>query len=102
VPAQAFLVLGKSGFCYQRYLFWCIINFVAKSDIRPLGLSCSKAGAEWLQIFIFVRGGMKEMSTQEILTIGTTTALIGIGFTFVVLIMLMGVMMGMKLLNKKD
>jgi len=42
------------------------------------------------------------MSTQEILTIGTTTALIGIGFTFVVLIMLMGIMMGMKLLNKKD
>ena len=42
------------------------------------------------------------MSTQEILTVGTTTALIGIGFTFVVLILLMGVMMGMKLLNKQN
>jgi len=42
------------------------------------------------------------MSTQEILTIGTTTSLIGMTVTFAVLMLLMGVMMGMKLLNKKD
>ncbi len=42
------------------------------------------------------------MSTAEIISTGAVTSLIGIGTTFLVLTMLMGVMMAMKLLHKED